>query len=250
MAKRHLDEFNPWPSFVDIFSSVILVMLLFLLVVLVNLAYYSQFKHKVSYTGAISTFDMSSTVIQKISKSQSTSSAQSTTISQSTSTSQSTSSAQSIIVSKDKATKVKETINAKLNKSEVISGGVDVLDAKDKDTGIDQKFFEGDDYFIVTFKGSEMFVSSKTAKDVQVFIDKMKSKYKKHKIIITTSDNKNQASATVTKQISLARSLGVRNLIRKMKYEKKDVRIKLNSKIKIKEKINTSNGYLVIRVKR
>ena len=54
MAKRCEDEFNPWPSFVDIFSSVILVMLLFLLVVLVNLGYYAQFKYKVSYTGSIS----------------------------------------------------------------------------------------------------------------------------------------------------------------------------------------------------
>ncbi|PHR71056.1 MAG: hypothetical protein COA66_10055 [Arcobacter sp.] len=250
MAKRHLEEFNPWPSFVDIFSSVILVMLLFLLVVLVNLAYYSQFKHKVSYTGSISTFDLSSATVQEIAEAQSSSSSQSTTTSQSTSSSQSSSSAQSIIVSKDKATKIKEIINEKLNKSEIISGGVDVLDTKDKDTGIEQKFFEGDDYFIVTFKGSEMFVSSKTAKDVQVFIDKMKSRYKKHKIVITTSDSKIQASATVTKQISLARSLGVRNLIRKMKYDKKDVRIKLNSKIKIKEKINTLNGYLVIRVER
>ena len=58
MAKRCEDEFNPWPSFVDIFSSVILVMLLFLLVVLVNLGYYAQFKYKVSYTGSIATDDL------------------------------------------------------------------------------------------------------------------------------------------------------------------------------------------------
>lgn len=58
MAIRCEDEFNPWPSFVDIFSSVILVMLLFLLVVLVNLGYYAQFKYKVSYTGSIATDDL------------------------------------------------------------------------------------------------------------------------------------------------------------------------------------------------
>ncbi len=58
MAKRCDEEFNPWPSFVDIFSSVILVMLLFLLVVLVNLGYYAQFRYKISYTGSISTEEL------------------------------------------------------------------------------------------------------------------------------------------------------------------------------------------------
>jgi hypothetical protein len=32
MAQKFEEEFNPWPSFVDLFSSVILVLLLFLLV--------------------------------------------------------------------------------------------------------------------------------------------------------------------------------------------------------------------------
>jgi len=40
MSCKCEEEFNPWPSFVDIFSSVILVLLLFLLVVLANLGYY------------------------------------------------------------------------------------------------------------------------------------------------------------------------------------------------------------------
>ncbi|MDD3505073.1 MAG: hypothetical protein PHX65_00785 [Sulfurimonas sp.] len=53
MAKGCEQEFNPWPAFVDVFSSVILVMLLFLLITIVNIVYYAQFKHKVSYTGAI-----------------------------------------------------------------------------------------------------------------------------------------------------------------------------------------------------
>ena len=53
MAKRCEEEFNPWPAFVDVFSSVILVMLLFLLITIVNIVYYSQFKFKVAYTGAI-----------------------------------------------------------------------------------------------------------------------------------------------------------------------------------------------------
>lgn len=58
MACKFEEEFNPWPSFVDIFSSVILVLLLFLLVVLANLGYYAQFKYKVSYNGSIATDDL------------------------------------------------------------------------------------------------------------------------------------------------------------------------------------------------
>lgn len=38
-------EFNPWPSFVDLFSAVILVLLFFILVIIVLLAWYMQFKY-------------------------------------------------------------------------------------------------------------------------------------------------------------------------------------------------------------
>ena len=58
MSCKCEEEFNPWPSFVDIFSSVILVLLLFLWVVLANLDYYAQFKYKVSFNGSISTDDL------------------------------------------------------------------------------------------------------------------------------------------------------------------------------------------------
>jgi len=55
MSKRCQEEFNPWPPFVDIFASVILVMLLFLLITIVNIGYYAQFKHKISYTASVET---------------------------------------------------------------------------------------------------------------------------------------------------------------------------------------------------
>ena len=58
MAIKCEEEFNPWPSFVDIFSSVILVLLLFLLVTIVNIGYYAQFKYKIQYTGSVTTEDI------------------------------------------------------------------------------------------------------------------------------------------------------------------------------------------------
>lgn len=54
MAKRrHVDEFNPWPAFVDLFASVIMLVLMFMLILIVNVAFYAQFKFKVSYTGNV-----------------------------------------------------------------------------------------------------------------------------------------------------------------------------------------------------
>ena len=55
MPKRCPEDFNPWPPFVDIFASVILVMLLFLLITIVNIGYYAQFKFKTSYTASVVT---------------------------------------------------------------------------------------------------------------------------------------------------------------------------------------------------
>ena len=55
MGKRCPEDFNPWPPFVDIFASVILVMLLFLLITIVNIGYYAQFKFKTSHTASVVT---------------------------------------------------------------------------------------------------------------------------------------------------------------------------------------------------
>ena len=57
MAQKFEEEFNPMAVFVDLFSSVILI-LYFLLVVLANLRYYAQSKYKTSYTGSISSDDL------------------------------------------------------------------------------------------------------------------------------------------------------------------------------------------------
>lgn len=230
MAKFE-EEFNPWPSFVDIFSSVILVMLLFLLVVLVNLAYYAQFSHKVSYTGSIASTDL---IVQESSPAK----------------------------KEKEIEKEKEDLEIRLRKmiqkqrfqsaaeheSELISGGIDVNTVKDDESG-SQKLMEREDYLLVTFKSNEIFLDNKIMKELQKFLTIATRKNKNHKVLINAYDMLGQVSATLTKQISLARSIGTRNLIRKMGYEKKDVRIDLRSTFKLKEKINVTNGYLIIRIK-
>lgn len=257
MAVRCEDEFNPWPSFVDIFSSVILVMLLFLLVVLVNLGYYAQFKYKVSYTGSITTDDLilndnpeqvqiTEEIVQQ---------KESTTEAQ-TQKQQTPQDAQTVQALQQEVLRLRKMIEERTVKakekeeSEIEAGGIDVKDRKDDELKSKQATVISDEYFIVSFKGNEIFIDNEITKKLKVFIEDVKKKYKKHKIMITAADVKGQASATIAKQISLARSIGVRNLIRKLGYEKKDVRVDLLASTEIKEKVNDQNGYLVIRVKR
>ncbi|WP_321467928.1 hypothetical protein [Halarcobacter sp.] len=251
MANRCEDEFNPWPSFVDIFSSVILVMLLFLLVVLVNLGYYAQFKYKVSYTGSIATDDLivndnPSEGTVKMYQEQVPTKAQVQTQNQS----------QSIAQMQNEIIRLRKTIEERTVKakekeeSEIEAGGIDVKDRKDDDNDTKQQILNVDDYFIITFKGDEIFFDNAITKQLKVFLAEVKEKYGKHQVLINAADVQGRASATIAKQISLARSIGARNLIRKLGYEKKDVRIDLLSSTEVKEKINKQNGYLVIRIKK
>lgn len=242
MANRCEDEFNPWPSFVDIFSSVILVMLLFLLVVLVNLGFYAQFKYKVSYTGSIATDDLivndnpsegTEKLFQK-QQAQPVTQIETKTKEQSQAVSQ----MQSEIIRLRKMIK-ERTVKAKeKHESEIEAGGIDVKDRKDDDNKSKQTIINSEDYFIITFKGNEIFFDNEITKKLKGFLNDAKEKYKKYKISITAADVQGQASATVAKQISLARTIGARNLIRKFGYEKKDVRVDLLSSTDVKENIN------------
>lgn len=238
MSKRCEDEFNPWPSFVDIFSSVILVMLLFLLVVLVNLGYYAQFKYKVSYTGTIATDDL---IVNDNPSDGTTKLAQPN---------------KNISMMQQEIIRLRRIVEERVVKAEekeeskIEHGGIDVADRDDSDKPSKQTLINTEDYYIVTFKGNEIFFDTAIIKELKTFIEDTKKRYKKHQIIITTADVQGQASATVAKQISLARSLGARNLIRKLGYEKKDVRIDLLASTEVKEDINKQYGYLVIRIKR
>lgn len=253
MANRCEEEFNPWPSFVDIFSSVILVMLLFLLVVLVNLGYYAQFKYKVSYTGSITTEDLILNDNPKEIKIQEEIVKKTESTTESVTQKQPTPSVQvmqSEIIRLKKIIEEK-TVKAKEKKeAQIESGGIDVKDIKDDQNKSKQATISTKDYFIISFKGNEIFIDNEITKKLKVFIADTKDKYKNHKIMITAADPKSLASATIAKQISLARTIGIRNLIRKLDYDKKDVRIDLLASTKIKEKVNEDNGYLVIRVKK
>lgn len=253
MASRCEDEFNPWPSFVDIFSSVILVLLLFLLVVLVNLGYYAQFKYKVSYTGSISNDDI--ILNNNRSSEENEINTKKVTDPTSGSTSNSDINIQVINEQKQKILTLQNQIEAKENQnsaeksSKIESAGIDVAD-KNETNDEKQKIIENKDYLIITYKSNEVFIDDVITRKVKQFLSAVKNNNGNHEIVIFSKDMKKQLSATISKQISLARTISTRNLIRKFGYEKKDVKIDLSNEPKIKEKIDDTNGYLVITIKK
>ena len=253
MASRCEDEFNPWPSFVDIFSSVILVLLLFLLVVLVNLGFYAQFKYKVSYTGSISNDDL--ILNNNRSSEENEINTKKVTDPSSGSTSNSDINVQIIEEQKQKIVTLQNQIEAKENQnsaektSKIESAGIDIADKNESSTE-NQKIIEAKDYLIITYKSNEIFIDDGINRKIKQFLSSAKENNGKHKIQIFSKDMKKQLSATISKQISLARTISTRNLIRKFGYEKKDVKIDLRNQPNIKEKIDDTNGYLVITIKK
>lgn len=245
------EELNPWPAFVDIFSSVILVLLLFLLVTLANLGYYAQFKYKVSYTGSISNDDI---ILNNNSSSEENELNTKKVIDPSAGSSSNSNiniriieeQKQMILALKNQIASEDSPKSAK-GTDEVDSPGIDVAD-KSANENENQKIVQNDEYIIITYKANEVFVDDAISRKIKQFLSSAKDKYKKHQIYIYSYDIKDQLSATISKQISLARTMSTRNLIRKFGYEKKDVRIDLTGNPEIKEKIDSKNGYLVIKI--
>lgn len=228
MARRSSEEFNPWPPFVDIFSSTILVLLLFMLILIVNLGYYAQFKFKISYSGTIATDKI---IVEE-----------KTTI-------------RNVV---EKLVEPEEIVENTVVKSSVISeiqeekqlerAGQDLVQEEDT-TATKQETTKIENSLIVNFSEKEIILDDVIITQVKEFILETKKKFPKHKIILSSFEPTNQISATVAKQISLARTLNVRNLIRKLNYKKSDVRIRLlDSKFRDKLPIHES-GYVFINVK-
>jgi len=222
MGKKCLEEFNPWPPFVDIFSSTILVLLLFMLILIVNLGYYAQFKFKVSYTGTVATDKLISddASINKVKELKETT--------------------ENI---------VKSSISSKVEEAKDLEQAGQDLVQEDRNQKTLQKTIEDDQFMVLNFANKEIILDNNTIKKVKDFIKKAKNKFPKHKIIVSSVEPLNQVSATISKQISLARTLNTRNLIRKQNYAKSDVRIRLMDE-KVKSKLpDNESGYVYIFVK-
>jgi len=236
MANKCLEEFNPWPSFVDIFSSVILVLLLFLLVLIVNVGYYAQFKFKIQYDGSIATDKVILTETNDVIKVDDE--------------------RKDELKDNDhvlQTTDMKDITTQAMQKyltaaTDIESAGEDLADKKRTDQEQTQDIKEEDKIFYVKFNGNEIFINEKIVSQLKTFINKIKKKYPNAKLTLSSVDPVDQVSLTVTKQISLGRIISTRTLIKKFNFNMKNLHLKLSDKIKIPEDIDSKYGFIVVKV--
>lgn len=222
MAKKHIEEFNPWPAFVDLFTSVIMVLLLFLLITIVNIAYYSQFKFKVAYKGAI--------LNDKVIPAPETKKIE-------------------VLEKKEDVQKEVQAVQAKEYAGNIEAAGKD-LSRIYEDEATKQEVVMAEEHLLVNFGSNDIKIDNPTIVQIREFINKIKQKNIKHIVKISAVDPTNQISATVMKQISLARTLNARNLIRQMGYDIKDVRVDLLHPNAAKIVNQNKNGYIIIMIEK
>lgn len=250
MGKRKcIEEFNPWPPFVDVFSSVILVMMLFLLITLANLGYYAQFKYKVSYVGSVATDNLilseeaAEVRVDEIVKEQEIN-AKNTKVTPVQMQKQ-----QQAQQSESTPPPVEEENKTPTERIEDLeSAGFDFRNKKEQELAHSQKTVAKEMMMVVSFSESEVTLDNDIIAEIKRFIEGIRTKYPKQDILVSAFDPVDQISATVAKQISLARTLNTRNLIRKLGYKKNQVKVDLLTKYPDVEGGNKDSGYVIIKV--
>ena len=215
MAKSCPEEFNPWPPFVDIFASVILVLMLFLLITVVNIGYYAQYKFKKAYSGSVESAKVihnEESTKNKIDKCEK----------------------QLIVVDTNQisfhkvdATKLEKDANASL-----FSGGKDAGNVVDYAQNPTPKYSkqsatQKNKNMVIKFENQEIFLSAKVKRDVNRFVAVQKRKNKNVVFEILVSDPENIVSKTLAKQASLGRALNMKKVILKNKIKPQNVKLKL-----------------------
>ncbi|MDY0232497.1 MAG: hypothetical protein RBS11_00575 [Sulfurimonas sp.] len=215
MAKKRVEAFNPWPGFVDLFASVIMVILMFMLVLLVNITYYSQFKYKVSYTGTVPIKGETNVKREDIIKT---------------------------------AISGVEFKKAKEKEKQVKSAGLDYSNVENNNTRQDNLIYE--DWMVIKYLNSEVILDPNSIKEIEEFLLSAKEKFFGHFVSIYIKEPQNQVSASVAKQLALSRIINIRNLIRKLDYKNDDVVVRLKDTIPQNNLVEHESGYAVILINR
>jgi hypothetical protein len=216
-AKKCAEEFNPWPPFVDVFSSVILVLLLFILVTIVNVAYYMQFNSKTdSQAETKSSIDSLQAGVDVTDM---------------------------ISLIKQQKPKLDSAGNDSLftgGKSE--GNAISVSDSQDKMK--DQSSDKGKGQLLVTYNDKEIFNTAKIKSDIKAFIKAQKKKNPNAKFEISVAQPTKILGRTVPKQISLGRALNVKNLLKKQDVKLSNIKLNIG---KNRDK-KYDYGYVKIKV--
>lgn len=167
-------EMNPFISYVDLFSSVILVLLLFVLIMFVNVGYYMQFNSK----------GQKSVVSKNITEEK---------------------------VDKKEERSVTFVTTKEISKETPIessSAGENELGKSNEKTAI-VEYKESD--LLIVFKNNEYFISKEILSSLSKTMDKILKTKPSAIFVISIGDSKKLISSTQTKQVSLGRVLSLKN---------------------------------------
>ena len=207
------DEMNPFISYVDLFSSIIMVLLLFVLIMFVNIGYYMQFNSKDKSLSEVNATEQKVTPV--VSKLEMTKKED-----------------QKRIVIENPTN---ETVQKEMNNTTPVRGGeTDGNSISKKSNKFAQADFKQEE-MIIAFKDNEYFLNKDM---VQKVADFMKQKLKSDpgvNFYLSVGDSTKIISSTQTKQVSLGRILSLKNALQDMP--------ELNNKIKINYKQDKSEGY-------
>ena len=198
-AKKCEEEFNPWPPFVDVFSSVILVLLLFVLVMIVNVAYYMQFNSKVKSTSK------EKSLANNLQKG----------------------------VDPTELVTLKKNIiqvEAKTSNLSMFKGGKsegNAISSKKDDKKYKQKVISSSGSMLIVYDDKEIFINASTKTKLKSFA----KKYKNKKIVLEIANSTKIISKTIAKQISLSRVVTIKNILKKSGINLSNIKIKLSNRV-------------------
>ncbi len=213
-AKRCEEEFNPWPPFVDVFSSVVLVLLLFILVLIVNVAYYTQFNSKTDSNAET--------------KSQKNNMVQGMDVSD--------------MIALHKVEKPKMDAggnDALFSGGEAEGNGLERTTKREEATQ-DVKTVAGKT-LMIAYRDNNIFLQGNAVKRVKAFAKKAKGK----KVIISAAFPKDIISTTMKKRITVSRLIDVKTKFQKAGIPLSDIKIRISRR----EDPHYPDGYVKIELK-
>jgi hypothetical protein len=212
------DDINPYVAFVDLFSSVILVLLLFMLIMFVNVGYYMQFTSKGNKDSAIETDGELNKTAVELMKQQIIAEAQKQIKAEPKAepTPAAPTPPQPKVVQQSKP---KETTES--NDSKAVSNTNTI--SREEKTTASTDFKENE--LIIAFKDNEIFLTEEVLSKVINAIETAIRGKPNAIATLSVGDSVKIISTTQAKQVSLGRLLSIKNSLNKAEHLKNRVKI-------------------------
>jgi hypothetical protein len=220
------DEMNPFISYVDLFASIIMVLLLFVMIMFVNVGYYMQFNSKDRAKSDVNATEEKPKPVEPVVS-------------------------QIEMKKKDDVKRIVienpiiQTVTKDLNNTTPVQGGEVNGNTIGKRS---DKFAKADfkpEELLISFKNNEYFLDKDVTQQIADFMKQKLQSNPNVNFYLSVGDSSTILSSTQTKQVSLGRVLSLKNALQKMP--------ELSDKVKINYKQDNSIkyqfGYLKIDVR-